>query len=57
MTTSVRISAVIPVYRSQAMLPELHRRLVAALEAIGEPFEIILVEDCGGPSRIRASGG
>jgi undecaprenyl-phosphate 4-deoxy-4-formamido-L-arabinose transferase len=48
MTTSVRISAVIPVYRSQAMLPELHRRLVAALEAIGEPFEIILVEDCGG---------
>lgn len=45
---SVRISAVVPVYRSQAMLPELHRRLVAALEQIGRPFEIILVEDCGG---------
>lgn len=30
------------------MLPELHRRLVAALERIGETFEIILVEDCGG---------
>lgn len=45
---SVRISAVVPVYRSQAMLPELHRRLVAALEQIGRPFEILLVEDCGG---------
>ena len=44
----VRISVVIPVYRSQAMLPALHQRLVAALEAIGDPFEIILVEDCGG---------
>ncbi len=45
---SVRISAVVPVHRSQAMLPELHRRLVAALEQIGRPFEILLVEDCGG---------
>ena len=45
---SIQISAVVPVYRSQAMLPELHRRLVAALEQIGRPFEIILVEDCGG---------
>ena len=45
---SVRISAIVPVYRSQAMLPELHRRLVGALEQIGRPFEIILVEDCGG---------
>jgi len=45
---SVRISAIVPVYRSQAMLPELHPRLVGALEQIGRPFEIILVEDCGG---------
>lgn len=45
---SIQISAVVPVYRSQAMLPELHRRLVGALEQIGRPFEIILVEDCGG---------
>lgn len=45
---SIQISAVVPVYRSQAMLPELHRRLVAALEQIGRPFEILLVEDCGG---------
>ena len=45
---SIDISAIVPVYRSQAMLPELHRRLVGALEQIGRPFEIILVEDCGG---------
>ena len=45
---SIQISAVVPVYRSQAMLPELHRRLVAALDQIGRPFEILLVEDCGG---------
>ena len=43
-----KLSVVIPVYRSQAMLPELHRRLVAALEPIEPSFEIILVEDCGG---------
>jgi glycosyltransferase involved in cell wall biosynthesis len=46
--TGVRISVVVPVYRSQAILPELHRRLVAALAAIEPGFEIILVEDCGG---------
>ena len=42
------LSVVIPVYRSKATLPELHARLVDALQAIGDPFEIILVEDCGG---------
>ncbi len=45
---STRLSVVIPVYRSQATLPELHRRLVAALEPVEPSFEIILVEDCGG---------
>ncbi len=42
------LSVVIPVYRSQATLPELHTRLVDALQKLGGPFEIILVEDCGG---------
>ena len=42
------LSIVIPVYRSQAILPELYMRLVDALQKIGSPFEIILVEDCGG---------
>lgn len=42
------LSVVIPVYRSRATLPKLHARLVEALQDIGAPFEIILVEDCGG---------
>jgi glycosyltransferase involved in cell wall biosynthesis len=42
------LSVVVPIYRSAATLAELHRQLVKALEAIGLPFEIVLVEDCGG---------
>lgn len=42
------ISIVVPVYRSEGSLQELHRRIVAALEQESEEFEIILVEDCGG---------
>jgi glycosyltransferase involved in cell wall biosynthesis len=42
------LSVVIPVYRSRATLPKLHARLVEALQQLGVPFEIILVEDCGG---------
>lgn len=44
----VTVSVVIPVYRSEAMLCELHRRLVAALEPVVPSFEIVFVEDCGG---------
>lgn len=42
------ISVIVPVYRSQETLRELHRRVVAALEPIDPGFELILVEDCGG---------
>ena len=42
------LSIVIPVYRSEAILPELCHQLVDSLEKFGGPFEIILVEDCGG---------
>ena len=42
------LSVVIPCYRSRATLPELHARLIAALEPLGGPLEIVLVEDCGG---------
>lgn len=45
---TVELSVVIPVYRSQQTLNELHRRLVAVLEPLVAGFEIILVEDCGG---------
>jgi glycosyltransferase involved in cell wall biosynthesis len=42
------LSLVIPVYRSRATLPKLYQRLVETLQEIGAPFEIVLVEDCGG---------
>ena len=43
-----KISIVVPVYRSQEILRELHRRIVRAVESIDPAFELILVEDCGG---------
>ena len=42
------ISVVVPVYRSQATLLDLHRRIVQTIEALDLTFELILVEDCGG---------
>lgn len=42
------ISIVIPVYRSQETLRELHRRIVTVVEPHDPNFELILVEDCGG---------
>ena len=47
------ISVVVPVYRSQDSLRELHHRLVAVLEPIDPTFELILVEDCGGDDSWR----
>lgn len=43
-----RLSLVVPVFRSQEMLPTLHRRIVSAIEPIDPHFELVLVEDCGG---------
>lgn len=45
---TTEISAIVPVYRSAPILPELHRRLSAALALLAERYEIILVEDGGG---------
>jgi len=41
-----RISAIIPVYGSQAILPELVQRLESVFVSMAENFEIILVNDC-----------
>lgn len=41
------VSVVIPVYRSEVTLNQLHERLTLALTALELPYEIILVEDCG----------
>lgn len=42
------ISAVVPVYRSEKTLRELHERLTKSLEALSPQYEIIMVEDAGG---------
>jgi glycosyltransferase involved in cell wall biosynthesis len=47
-TARPTISAVVPVFRSAAILPELHRRLTAVLGAVADGYEIVLVEDSGG---------
>jgi dolichol-phosphate mannosyltransferase len=39
------ISVVVPIYNEQENLPELRRRMVAALDAIGDPWELVLVND------------
>ncbi len=46
MTTSpASVSVVVPVYNEEANVPDLARRLHAALAAIGRTYEIILVDD------------
>ncbi|PLY16316.1 MAG: glycosyltransferase [Sedimenticola sp.] len=42
------ISVVIPVYKAEGCLHELYRRLKSSLAEVGQDYEIILVEDCGG---------
>jgi dolichol-phosphate mannosyltransferase len=39
------ISLVIPIYNEEENLPELRRRVTAALESTGEPWEVLLVND------------
>ena len=41
----MNISVVIPVYKSQATLPELVRRLDSVLSGLAEAYEVILVND------------
>lgn len=48
-----QLSLVVPVYRAQETLRELHRRIVSAVEKIDPNFELILVEDCGGDDSWR----
>lgn len=39
------ISTVVPIFNEEANLPELRSRLTAALDATGEPWEVIFVND------------
>ncbi|MBI2567445.1 MAG: glycosyltransferase family 2 protein [Candidatus Schekmanbacteria bacterium] len=45
MGTAVYASVVVPVFNNAATLAELHRRIVAVLEARGVTFEILMVDD------------
>jgi dolichol-phosphate mannosyltransferase len=40
-----KLSVVLPVYNEEATIPELHRRLLAALEPLGPSFDVIYVDD------------
>lgn len=67
MSAAPRISAVVPAYNEAESLPKLHEELVAGLEALGMPWEIVYVDDgsrdgsdavyerlCAGDPRVRA---
>jgi dolichol-phosphate mannosyltransferase len=50
------ISVVVPVFNEEAILPELHRRLTATMRNLGEPYELVFVNDGSrdGSARILA---
>jgi glycosyltransferase involved in cell wall biosynthesis len=41
----VTLSIIAPLFNAQQTLPRFHRRLADAMEHIGEPFELVLVDD------------
>lgn len=43
--THPTFSVVAPVYNEEELLPEFYRRTVATMEKLGEPFEIVLIND------------
>src|SRR5262249_25113717 len=43
--TEPRLSVVVPAYNEAESLPELHRELVGALEALGMTWEVLYVDD------------
>jgi len=45
MATAPTLTVVLPVYNEEALLPELHRRLVAALRTLGLPYDVLYVDD------------
>lgn len=42
---SVEISVIIPVMNEEESIPPMRERVVAALEPLGKPFEVIFVDD------------
>ncbi|WP_243374163.1 glycosyltransferase family 2 protein [Geotalea sp. SG265] len=45
MIEAISFSVVVPVFNEEKVLPESYRRLTAVMEGLGEPYEIIFVND------------
>ena len=45
MSVEKMVSLVIPIHNEEAVIPELHRRVTAALDAIDHVFEVIIIDD------------
>lgn len=45
MKKSVRYTVIIPVYNEEAVVKETYRRLTGVMESIGEPYELLFVND------------
>lgn len=41
----MKVSVVVPVYNEEGNLPEFLRRLLAVLDGVGSPYEVLLVDD------------
>jgi dolichol-phosphate mannosyltransferase len=68
-TSGPTFSIVVPVHNEAAGLAELHRRVAAVMDSLGEPWELVLVDDgsrdgsagvianlCDGDGRVRGVG-
>lgn len=44
-TARPMLSVVVPCYNEEEVLPEFHRRITAAMEGIGAPYEVVYVND------------
>jgi len=40
-----RYSIIVPVYNEEEVLPELYRRLTGAMDKLGEPYDVLLIND------------
>jgi len=54
MSEQVTLSVIAPVYNEVGSLPELYRRVRLAMEGLGEPWELILVDDGSGDGSSEA---
>ena len=41
----IQFSIVVPIYNEEANIPELHRRLTETMDGLGDPYELVFVDD------------